>query len=93
VPIPHTSTSPKSLAFPALHGNIAIVAVESVPRQEIQMKKRLHKVIRGIRKQSGQSLVEYALILALIAVVAILVLQGLGSKVNNTLSSVNANLP
>jgi len=38
-------------------------------------------------------LVEYALILALIAVVAILVLQGLGGKVNNTLSSVNANLP
>jgi pilus assembly protein Flp/PilA len=46
-----------------------------------------------VRKQSGQSLVEYALILALIAVVAILVLQGLGAKVNNTLSSVNANLP
>jgi pilus assembly protein Flp/PilA len=57
------------------------------------MRKRLKKVIRGIRKESGQSLVEYALILALIAVVAILVLQGLGSKVNNTLSSVNANLP
>ena len=57
------------------------------------MKKRLQKVVRGIKKQSGQSLVEYALILALIAVVAILVLQGLGSKVNNTLSSVNANLP
>ncbi|HUJ71599.1 MAG TPA: Flp family type IVb pilin [Verrucomicrobiae bacterium] len=51
------------------------------------------KLRRGIRKQSGQSLVEYALILALIAVVAILVLQGLGSKVNNTLSTVNANLP
>ena len=46
-----------------------------------------------IWKQSGQSLVEYSLILALIAVVAILVLQGLGGKVNNTLSSVNANLP
>jgi pilus assembly protein Flp/PilA len=57
------------------------------------MKKRLQKVIRVVRKQSGQSLVEYALILALIAVVAILVLQGLGGKVNNTLSSVNANLP
>ena len=57
------------------------------------MKKRLQKIIRGARKKSGQSLVEYALILALIAVVAILVLQGLGNKVNNTLSSVNANLP
>ena len=57
------------------------------------MKRHLQKLIRGVRKQSGQSLVEYALILALIAVVAILVLQGLGNKVNNTLSSVNANLP
>jgi pilus assembly protein Flp/PilA len=57
------------------------------------MKKHLQKFVRGLKKQSGQSLVEYALILALIAVVAILVLQGLGGKVNNTLSSVNANLP
>jgi pilus assembly protein Flp/PilA len=57
------------------------------------MKRRLQKVVRVVRKLSGQSLVEYALILALIAVVAILVLQGLGGKVNNTLSSVNANLP
>ena len=57
------------------------------------MKRHLQKLVRVVRKQSGQSLVEYALILALIAVVAILVLQGLGAKVNNTLSSVNANLP
>ncbi len=57
------------------------------------MKRCLQKLVRGVKKQSGQSLVEYALILALIAVVAILVLQGLGGKVNNTLSSVNANLP
>ena len=57
------------------------------------MRKRLHKLVRVGRKQSGQSLVEYALILALIAVVAILVLNGLGNKVNNTLSSVSANLP
>ena len=57
------------------------------------MRKRLHKLVRVVKRQSGQSLVEYALILALIAVVAILVLQGLGSKVNNTLSSVNSNMP
>jgi Flp pilus assembly pilin Flp len=62
-------------------------------REETYMKKRLRRLVRVVRKQSGQSLVEYALILGLIAVVAILVLQGLGGKVNNTLSSVNANLP
>jgi Flp pilus assembly pilin Flp len=48
---------------------------------------------RNWNRRPGQSLVEYALILAMIAVVAILVLQGLGGKVNNTLSSVNSNLP
>jgi Flp pilus assembly pilin Flp len=54
---------------------------------------RTYITLRRAKGRSGQSLVEYALILGLIAVVAILVLQGLGGKVNNTLSSVNANLP
>ena len=58
-----------------------------------EMKRTLRKMYRGLKSRKGQSLVEYALILALIAVVAILVLKGLGNKVNNTLSSVNANLP
>ncbi|HXI84838.1 MAG TPA: Flp family type IVb pilin [Verrucomicrobiae bacterium] len=57
------------------------------------MKRRMQRLFRKGRRRSGQSLVEYALILALISVVAIIVLQGLGNKVNNTLSSVNANLP
>ena len=57
------------------------------------MKKTYRRFLRRLKKPSGQSLVEYSLILALIAVVAIMVLKGLGKKVNNTLSSVNANLP
>ena len=56
------------------------------------MNKRFQKLMRRIQKKSGQSLVEYALILALIAVVAILVLKGIGSSVNNKLLSVNSNL-
>jgi len=56
------------------------------------MRKSLQKLYRGLKGQKGQSLVEYALILALIAVVAILVLQGIGKGVNNKLLSVNANL-
>ena len=58
-----------------------------------EMKRTLRRMYRGLKSRKGQSLVEYALILALIAVVAILVLKGLGAKVNNTLSAVNANLP
>jgi Flp pilus assembly pilin Flp len=54
--------------------------------------KSLKKMLRKVKGQSGQSLVEYALILALISVVAILVLRGIGSGVNKTLGSVNAEL-
>ena len=57
------------------------------------MKMRLQKLVRLVRKQSAQSLVEYSLVLALIAIVVVLVLHGIGGKVNNTLSSVNDNLP
>jgi len=56
------------------------------------MKIRFQKLLRRMKKQSGQSLVEYALILALISVVAILVLRGIGSNVNTKLSNVNGNL-
>jgi len=40
----------------------------------------------------GQGLVEYALILALVAVAAIAALATLGTKINSTLSKVNASL-
>ena len=56
------------------------------------MTKYFQKLLRRVNKQSGQSLVEYALILALIAVVSILVIQGIGKNVNIKLTSVNDNL-
>ena len=56
------------------------------------MKKQFKKLLRKVKKESGQSLVEYALILALISVVAILVLKGIGTNVNTKLGSVNSNL-
>ena len=56
------------------------------------MKRNLVRIMRKLNRRSGQSLVEYALILALIAVVAILVLQGIGTSVNNKLTNVNMNL-
>jgi pilus assembly protein Flp/PilA len=56
------------------------------------MTKRFAKIVRKLKQRSGQSLVEYALILALIAVVAIAVLKGVGTSVNTKLESVNSNL-
>jgi Flp pilus assembly pilin Flp len=56
------------------------------------MKMKIEKMMRRMKRQSGQSLVEYALILALISVVAILVLRGIGTAANTKLQSVNSNL-
>ena len=56
------------------------------------MMKRFQKFIRKVKKTSGQSLVEYALILALVSIVAILMLRGIGASVNTKLQNVNGNL-
>ena len=61
--------------------------------KRVHVKRTTQRLCRAFKSRKGQSLVEYALILALIAVVAITVLRGLGRHVNNTLSTVNANLP
>jgi len=43
-------------------------------------------------KEKGQGLVEYAIILALIAIVVIAVMTTLGKKVNNTFGSISNSL-
>jgi pilus assembly protein Flp/PilA len=45
-----------------------------------------------LHREEGQGLAEYALILALIAVVAILALVFLGGKISGILSTVGGNL-
>jgi pilus assembly protein Flp/PilA len=45
-----------------------------------------------LRREEGQGLAEYALILALIAVVAILALVFLGGKISGILSTIGATL-
>ena len=55
------------------------------------MLKKLIKKIRSSKKRA-QSLVEYGLILALVSVVAITVLQTMGTKIKDTVGAVNSNL-
>jgi pilus assembly protein Flp/PilA len=43
-------------------------------------------------KEKGQGLVEYAIILALIAIVVSAIMTTLGKKVNNTFNSIDASL-
>jgi len=66
----------------------------NLKREEVRLRmtKSFQKLFRRMSKRSGQSLVEYALILALISVVAILVLKGIGTTVNSKLETVNSNL-
>jgi pilus assembly protein Flp/PilA len=49
-------------------------------------------IARLMDEEEGQGLTEYALILALIAIVAIVALQFLGGKVNDALSTVGSSL-
>ena len=46
------------------------------------------QIASGLRREEGQALVEYALILFLIAVVCIAVLTTLGGRVRDTLQSI-----
>jgi pilus assembly protein Flp/PilA len=43
-------------------------------------------------QESGQGLVEYAIILALVSIVVIVVMRLLGPKIGNTFSSINNSL-
>ena len=51
----------------------------------------MRKLIRKA-SQSGQSLVEYGLVLALIAIVAILVVKAVGSKTTSTFDNVQTQM-
>ncbi len=49
-------------------------------------------VERRLRREEGQGLVEYALILALIAILVIVALKFLQPQISNTLNKVSNNL-
>jgi len=44
-------------------------------------------------KERGQGLVEYAIILAFVAIVVIVVVRLLGPKIGNTFSTISSSLP
>lgn len=56
------------------------------------LKRILRHVSRSLHSAQGQTLVEYALILMLIAMVVIFVLMGLGQTVNSTYSKINSGV-
>ncbi len=56
----------------------------------IQFVDQLFAIVR--RDEEGQGLAEYALILALIAVIAIAALVFLGTQISSILSTIGANI-
>ena len=54
--------------------------------------KLLDMVSTLLKKRDGQAMVEYALILALIAIVVIVALHFLGGSVNNQLTNIATNI-
>jgi len=57
----------------------------------IQHMKVLSKKVLS-KKERGATMVEYAIMVALIAIVSIAMITGVGRSVNNTFSSVNSAL-
>jgi len=53
------------------------------------MNRRPEKLLRKLKTKSGASLTEYAVLLFLVSIAAVLILQGIGGKTNNMVSSVN----
>ncbi len=56
------------------------------------LKELFIKFQIAVKSEKGQTLVEYALLLVLIAIIVILMVQGIGGSANNTFSKVNSAL-
>ena len=64
------------------------MAVQHTRKEEKEnMKKLMQRA-----KRSGQSLVEYGLVLALIAIVAILVVKAVGTKTASTFDNIQSTM-
>jgi len=50
------------------------------------------KFLSSLKSEKGQTLVEYALLLVLIAVVVIVMVRGIGQNANTAFSTINNNL-
>jgi len=53
---------------------------------------KLRIAIKGLMKEEGQDLVEYALVVALIAFAATAGMKGLATQINTTFSNITASL-
>jgi pilus assembly protein Flp/PilA len=83
-----------SLAVPDRSGNNGLPGPHSVrqPRVDLKELDMTNLVKRFVKDDSGATAIEYGLIAAGISVAIIAVVQGLGSKLNTTFTSVQTAL-
>jgi pilus assembly protein Flp/PilA len=65
----------------------------STQMRKLKMKNLIQTMKTPSKKERGATMVEYAIMVALIAVVSIVTIQGLGTKVNATFKNVSDHLP
>lgn len=87
----------RSCQRPAAEGPITLCCSEKRETETmekiISFASRSRLMVSALRDQEeGQALVEYALLLSLIAIASIVILQALGLQVANIFSSVNSQL-
>jgi pilus assembly protein Flp/PilA len=69
-----------------------VYSTEGGPQaRRLYLERKYHMLFAP--KEKGQGLVEYAIILALVAIVVIAVMRILGPKIGNTFSTINSSLP
>ena len=56
------------------------------------MISKMHLAIKGLMKEEGQDLVEYALVVALIAFAATAGMKALAGRINTTFSNISTSL-
>lgn len=56
------------------------------------LRSMCEKAVKSVRNERGQGLVEYALILVLIAIVVMVAVQNVGHSTNNAFTNINSSL-
>lgn len=79
-----------SLAVFLIRSKICIILRAVLSKKFIQERTN---IMLFAPKEKGQGLVEYAIILALVAIVVIAVMRLLGPKIGNTFSTISSSLP
>lgn len=74
-----------------LESGYTVNSPQGVPRIKFIEERNITMLFAP--KEKGQGLVEYAIIIALVAIVVIAVMRLLGPKIGNTFSTINSSLP